>query len=113
MGEFVVRDFQLASVVEDKGFQNLIHELDKNQTPFHQEAWFKKKLFEEIEKNLKNKLKKVDHVNRTTDLWTSLSQNQFMAVTVHFIDPEPNKFELRSAIWGVLNVSETEHTGIC
>ncbi|CAI6356675.1 unnamed protein product [Macrosiphum euphorbiae] len=57
-----------------------------------------------IEK-VKNQLINISAVCMTTDGWTSLNNESFVAVTVHFIDPS-NETQLSSVLLGCTNFRE-------
>jgi len=61
-----------------------------------------------IEK-VKNQLKNVLAVCITTDGWTSLNNESFVAATVHFIDPSNDETQLSSVLLGCNNFHD-RHT---
>jgi len=104
------KDFQPFSVVEDKGFSELVkalnslyklpnrHSISKTLIPsLHQ------KCVQETKELLANEL---ISACLTTDCWTSRSNDGYIAITIHFID---TTFKLRSVLLGCLNF-EDHHT---
>lgn len=60
---------------------------------------FLPQMYEMTIARVKNQLKNVSAVYITTDGWTSLNNESFVAVTVHFVDPE-NETQLSSVLLG-------------
>ncbi len=85
----IVTDQQPVSVVEDKGFRELVSALDgRYRLPSRMTitTTMLPDLFNKTMGEVKAQLEKVTTVGLTTDLWTSLTTSSFMAVTVHYWD---------------------------
>lgn len=61
--------------------------------------------YETLATAFKQKLKSVEHVTLTTDIWTDFQMKSFLGVTLHYLSDQ----QLRSATLGVVELSET-HT---
>ncbi|XP_075999197.1 E3 SUMO-protein ligase ZBED1-like [Genypterus blacodes] len=86
----VIKDSQPFTIVEDVGFKELIHVLDPTYVlPTRQslKAMVDKK-YEEAKEKAKEKLQQVASVSLTSDMWTSINMEAYLAVTCHFIDGE-------------------------
>ncbi|KAK0147477.1 Zinc finger BED domain-containing protein 1 [Merluccius polli] len=86
----VVKDSQPFSIVEDVGFKELIHALDPTYIlPTRQtlKAMVGKR-YEEAKEKAKEKLQQVVSVSLTSDMWTSINMEAYLAVTCHYIDGE-------------------------
>lgn len=84
----IVKDYQPFSIVEDAGFKEFVGMLDPNYIiPSRQSL---KKMVEEKYKEAKKKAKeevnKARAVSLTSDMWTSLHMDAYLAVTCHFIN---------------------------
>jgi hypothetical protein len=85
--QMISKDLQPVSVVEDEGFQQFVHALDpKYQLPSRKTVRNKliPELFQKETEALKQELAAASSVALTTDLWTSQSNQSFMAITAHF-----------------------------
>lgn len=92
-------DFQPFSIVEDQGFKAFVHELNPSYELPNRQTISKviiPGLFEKCMFNLKNYFSTMKpFVCLTTDCWTSINNESFMAVTVHFIN---SQFHLESVL---------------
>jgi galactitol-specific phosphotransferase system IIB component len=87
--DMVAKDYQPVSLVEDEGFKNFVTLLDlKYVIPSRRKltALVEAKYDEERAKAIQE-VSRATRVSLTTDLWTSLSCESYMAVTAHYIDP--------------------------
>jgi hypothetical protein len=91
----IATDLQPISIVEDKGFKNLISTPDSRYESPSRRALMTTHFHENIRKELQAKLNNTSYVSLTTDLWTSLQTKSYCGVTVHYIT---NSWELRSAV---------------
>ncbi len=89
----IVKDMQPISVVEDEGFQSLLHVLDpRYQLPSRKSIM--RMLPDEYKKQLekiKKDIAEVPHVALTSDLWTSRATESYITITCHFL----------TAAWGL------------
>lgn len=86
--DMVAKDYRPISLVEDEGFKNFVSLLDpKYVIPTRRKlrALIEAKYEQERVKAIEE-ISRATHVSLTTDLWTSLSCESYMAVTAHFID---------------------------
>jgi len=84
----VAKDLQPFSVVNDKGFQDLIHTLDpKYKLPCKTTLRNKilPSLITEVNAKLQEILEQIEYVSLTTDLWSSLAGEGYITITCHFI----------------------------
>ncbi|XP_074034348.1 E3 SUMO-protein ligase ZBED1-like [Leptinotarsa decemlineata] len=91
------KDYQPFSVVEDEGFRSFVNCLNPAyQLPSRKTITYTllPSIYEETFHNLQSKIKDVRSVTLTTDCWTSINIESFMAVTIHYID----NFQLHSAL---------------
>lgn len=85
----IVKDLQPLSVVEQKGFKNLIKTLDpRYRMPSRTFAMGEKipSLYEECCSKVKRCLDAAHSVVLTTDMWTSRATEAYLTVTAHIID---------------------------
>ncbi|CAH1107682.1 unnamed protein product [Psylliodes chrysocephalus] len=107
--DLFIKDFQPFRVVEDEGFRNFTtclnpsYELPNRKTisNTHLPA-----LYEETLKNVQREIGDVKSVTLTTDCWTSVSTESYMAVTVHFIS---NNFQTKSILLDCIHLPQS-HT---
>ncbi|XP_022162105.1 zinc finger BED domain-containing protein 1-like [Myzus persicae] len=66
-------------------------------------------LYEKAKEKVRNNLLNAKYISFTTDGWTSLNNDRFIAVTVHFMDPE--ECILKTFLLGCFNVVES-HTAV-
>ncbi|KAI7806093.1 putative zinc finger BED domain-containing protein 6-like [Triplophysa rosa] len=105
----IVKDTQPFNVVEDVGFRDFVHKLDPTYVlPTRQavKAMVEAKYAESKEK-AKAEVKKVAAVSLTSDMWTSINMDAYLAVTCHFVD---NNTCLNSVLLGVVQFPQA-HTG--
>ncbi|XP_057665903.1 uncharacterized protein LOC130899740 [Diorhabda carinulata] len=99
--DFIIDTMSPISIVENKSFRTLIEGAQKLQNPpkFMCRRTCNKRIADmcaEYKENLKIKLKPVDYVCMTADVWSS-SRRSYLGMTVHWIDPhtfERNSFTL-------------------
>lgn len=109
--KMIVKEYHPFSVVEDKEFRNLIQMLNPNYIIPSRKTVTQSllpQMYEMTIEKVKNQLINVSAVCMTTDGWTSLNNESFVAVTVHFIDPS-NETQLSSVLLGCTNFRE-RHT---
>ncbi|KAI7795324.1 putative zinc finger BED domain-containing protein 6-like, partial [Triplophysa rosa] len=84
----IIKDSQPFSVVEDEGFRGLIHTRDRTYVLPSRQA-LKKMVdtkYEEAKFKAKAEMEKVKAVSLTSDMWTSLNMDAYLAITCHYID---------------------------
>lgn len=87
----IVKGFYPFSVVEDRDFVKLCKMLNPNyQLPSRKTIsnTFIPKLYNDTKEEVKLQLRNASAVCVTTDAWTSLKNENYIAVTIHFIDAE-------------------------
>ncbi|CAH1106752.1 unnamed protein product [Psylliodes chrysocephalus] len=96
--DLFTKDFQPFSVVEDEGFRNFTkclyptYELPNKKTITHT---LLPALYEKTFTDVQEEIKYVKSVTVTTDCWTSINTESYMAVTVHFIN---QNFDIKSIL---------------
>ncbi|XP_076137405.1 E3 SUMO-protein ligase ZBED1-like [Alosa pseudoharengus] len=104
----VIKDSQPFSVVDDVGFRELVHVLDPSYVLPTRKA-LKSMVdtrYEEAKEKAKEKLDNVVAVSLTSDMWTSINLEAYLAVTCHFIDAND---QLGTILLGVQHFPNT-HT---
>ena len=76
--EMLASNMQPSTIVEDKGFNNLVHLLDsKYQLPSRRTVmWWLPNKYEEVKQLVKHQLTLASYVSLTTDIWTSIEQHK-------------------------------------
>lgn len=106
-----VRDFQPFSIVEDKGFRKFVNSLNPSyELPSRTtiSSAMIPAAYERTHLKIKELVTQVESVCLTTDSWTSVNNDSFMAVTIHFIDQE---FHLKSVLLECA-IMQYKHTAI-
>lgn len=84
----VISDLQPFSIVEDGGFRELLKELEPSYVipsrPTFSKSLMPAKYEEKVQK-LKELINTAEHITLTTDGWTSINTEGYVAVTAHFI----------------------------
>lgn len=106
--DHTVKDLQPFSIVEDEGFNNFVKKLDPNYVLPSRNTLksMSKSRYTETKEKAIAPAKKAKAVSLTSDTWTSINMDAYLAVTCHFID-ENNK--LSTTVPGVIHFPET-HT---
>ena len=105
----IVKDMQPFSVVTDDGFREFIAALDPSYSLPDRKTLTQELLpsmYRDAVDNMKTALEKADAVTLTTDGWTSLTTEGYLAVTAHCIDSE---FSMHSYLLECVKYSE-RHT---
>src|SRR5207248_3279746 len=87
--DWIILDMQPSKVVEGEAFQNMISSFDPNlQLPTRNTIRkFIIKSFEKRKNLIKSYIQNIPgKVSITTDLWSSLKNESFLGITIHFID---------------------------
>ena len=98
----VFKDCQPFSIVEDVGFSNYILPSRKALKTMVATK------FEEEKEKAKEERKKATAVGLTSDMWTSIHMDAYLAVTCHFVD---SKDKLESFLLTVVKFPES-HTAV-
>lgn len=109
---FIALDCQPFSVVEDKGFRQLLNELDPRYnipSAKYVSKTLIPNLYEQGQQKLRSMLsnKNVEYVALTTDCWSSINVQGFITVTCHFLFD----FKLISAVLQTVILTES-HTAV-
>ncbi|KAI2665535.1 hypothetical protein H4Q32_021855 [Labeo rohita] len=84
----VIKDSHTFSVIEVEGFRGPIHALDPTYVLPSRQA-LKKMVdskYEEAKVKAKAELQNVKTVSLTSNMWTSLNMDSYLAITYHYID---------------------------
>lgn len=110
--KMIVKEYHPFSVVEDVEFRNLIKMLCPTYVIPSRKTVTQSlmpQMFEMTVECVKDTLKNVEAVCLTTDGWTSRTNQSFISVTAHFIDPK-NETLVSSVLLGCIDFDE-KHTG--
>lgn len=89
--KMIAADYQPFSIVESKEFQNLLKMFNPSYTLPSRKTVTNNLLpllYNKVAEEVRAKLQTARAVTVTTDGWTSMSNESYIAVTVHFIDEE-------------------------
>ena len=106
----IATDLQPLSVVEDKGFVELMKVMDSRYTLLSRHTVTSSHLqdiYKSVKIKLQAQLNSVSHIALTTDIWTSRQTLSYCCVTAHFLTTD---WELKSTVLETFEFS-TEHTG--
>ncbi|KAK0153187.1 putative AC9 transposase [Merluccius polli] len=106
----IVGDTQPFSIVEDQGFMEFVGKLDPTYvipTRKAVKAMVKAK-YEEEKQKAKLQLQNVTAVSVTSDMWTSINMDAYLALSCHYIDENTC---LKSTVLGVVYFPE-KHTAV-
>ena len=107
--ELIVTDLQPFSIVEDIGFINYTRALDQSfKLPSRTtlSRTLLPQLYEKCVVNVQEMLNNSEHIALTTDTWTSLACEGYMAITAHYIS---RNWEMQSLLLSCNKVSN-KHT---
>ena len=96
--QFIVKDLRPFSVVQNSGFQNLLHVLEPRYTIPSRQHFSDKalpELYEKKKTELKSNLAEAVAVALTTDGWTSRATESYVTITCNYINKE---WKLRSNV---------------
>ncbi|XP_062857042.1 E3 SUMO-protein ligase ZBED1-like [Trichomycterus rosablanca] len=84
---FLVRDSQAFTIVDDPGFKEFVAKLDPTYTLPSRQALKKmvEEKYEEEKAKAKAQLQSVERVSLTSDIWTSMNMDAYLAVTCHCV----------------------------
>lgn len=106
--KMIATDFQLFTIVEDRGFRAYTAALDPSYVLPSRGTISKRmlpNLFEKVRAELQEQIRTAPAVCLTTDCWTSNTTTSYMSVTCHYI----TDFKLRSNLLDCFVVAES-HT---
>ena len=101
----IVLDMQLASIVNDKGFQDFLKVMDSKHIPPSRRTIMRSLLpdmYEHSKQGLMEALEQVEYCSLTTDIWTSKATESYLTVTCHYIT---GKWELRASVLETVHVA--------
>eukprot|EP00102_Acyrthosiphon_pisum_P007844 XP_003243557.2 PREDICTED: zinc finger BED domain-containing protein 1-like [Acyrthosiphon pisum] len=110
--KMIVKEYHPFSVVEDKEFRKLINMLSPNYIIPSRKTVSNSllpQMYETVVQNVKRQLENVSAICLTTDGWTSITNQSFVAVTAHFIDPKKD-YEISTVLLGCTDFPQS-HTG--
>lgn len=86
------------SIVENKSFRHFLTVLDSKYSPVCRRTLTSKteNLAEERRSKLKTQLSNIDHVSVTVDIWSDRKMRGFLGVTVHWIEKEAERIQLKT-----------------
>ena len=87
----IIKEYYLFSIVEDKEFKNFVHLLCPNYSPPSRKTLISSTMpmmYREVVDTVKNRLNNSVAVAFTTDTWTSCNNENFIAVTAHFLNDQ-------------------------
>lgn len=103
--KMIVQDLQPFSVVEDKGFSELVAALcPKYKLPCRTtlSRQYLPSVYADMLTAANNLLASADYVTLTADIWTSRTTHAYMAITAHFID---NDWTMQTVLMGCVSIS--------
>lgn len=89
LGTMIAKEFQPFSLVENIEFRKFVKMLNPNYSIPSRKTVSKSiipQLLEKTRQKVKTNLKNSEYISFTTDSWTSLNNDSFVAITVHCID---------------------------
>ncbi|KAI7808688.1 hypothetical protein IRJ41_011592 [Triplophysa rosa] len=97
LSDFIDCNFPL-SIVENKSFRHFLTVFDSKYSPVCHRTLTSKteNLAEERRSKLKTQLSKIDHVSVTVDIWSDRKMRGFLGVTVHWIEKEAERIQLKT-----------------
>lgn len=111
IAEMICLDFQPLSIVENVGFKKLIEYLEPRYPMVTRKQLANvviPDMFRRVQGEVKNLLLSADSkVCITTDMWSSIANNDYISITCNFIT---NDFKLKHATLEVLPYPEVSHT---
>ncbi|KAF2899431.1 hypothetical protein ILUMI_06740 [Ignelater luminosus] len=91
-------DYQPFRIVEDRGFRRFVNALNPSYTLPNRQTISKSfipALYKQCLNKCKNEIKAVSSACLTTDCWTSVNNESFMGITIHYLN---NNFEMKSML---------------
>uniref|UniRef100_A0A3Q3IBN3 HAT C-terminal dimerisation domain-containing protein n=1 Tax=Monopterus albus TaxID=43700 RepID=A0A3Q3IBN3_MONAL len=100
------------SIVENKSFRHFLTVVDSKYSPVCRKTMTSKteKLAAERRLILKTQLSNTDHVSVTVDIWSDRKMRGFLGVTVHWIEKDMERIQLKSKLLGC-DRFKGSHTG--
>lgn len=112
LGVMISKEFQPFSLVENVEFKQFVHLLNPGYKLPSRKTVSKSilpQLFEKTKEKVKKNLINAKYISFTTDGWTSINNDGFVAVTIHFIDKE--ECVLKTFLLGCYHM-EKSHTAL-
>lgn len=113
IAKMICIDFQPISLVDNKGFQELLNHLEPRYTIPSRKTFANKILrdmYTGVSLKIKSELLQAKHIAITTDMWTSIANVDYMAVTAHFYKTEDHTLTLTHKCLEVVPFPEVSHT---
>lgn len=110
--KMIVKEYHPFSIVEDKEFRKLINMLSPNYVIPSRKTVSNSllpQIYQIAVQNVKRQLEDVSAICLTTDGWTSVTNQSFVAVTAHFINPKRD-YEISTVLLGCTDFPQS-HTG--
>ncbi|KAL2081038.1 hypothetical protein ACEWY4_022891 [Coilia grayii] len=95
----IVKDLQPFSIVEDSGFRDFVALLDPSYTLPSRRALKNMVVHKYEEEKAKAAMQSVEAVGLTSDMWTSINMEAYLAVTCHYVD---DSAKLATVLLGVV-----------
>lgn len=111
IGRMICLDNQPFSLVEDRGFNDLVKFLEPKYVMPCRKHFSEKvvpDMYKERTEHVKQKLEEAQYISLTTDMWTSTNNDDYLSLTVHFVDGE---FVLQHFCIEVTPFPEISHSG--
>lgn len=111
IGRMICVDSQPFSLVEDRGFKDLVKYLEPRYVMpcrKHFSCKVVPDMYNECKDSVKQKLQEAEFISITTDMWTSTNNDDYLSLTVHFVD---TSFVLKHFCIEVIPFPEVSHTG--
>lgn len=112
IAEMICKDLQPFSVVENKGFRKLINHLEPRYTIPARKQFSNtiiREIYSKTVASVKLELSKATHVAITTDMWTSVANEDYMAITAHFYSGEQYALKMTHKCLEVIPFTEISH----
>lgn len=87
----IIKDMQPFTIVEDEGFRELLEEFDPAYKLPSRKTLCNRLLpqtYDEVVQKVKNLLENSEYLTITTDTWTSTAVENYLAITVHYLNDE-------------------------
>lgn len=89
---FITADALPTSLVEKSGFKQLMHVATEGRYVVPSRNYFQQTaisaLYNSVKENLVAKLKTIQYYSCTTDLWSSITKEPYLSLTIHYVDDD-------------------------
>ncbi|XP_068118237.1 zinc finger BED domain-containing protein 4-like [Hyperolius riggenbachi] len=110
VAEMICKANQPLSIVEDRGFRKLLNHLEPRYVIPSRKHLAEKvipQMYEEVKTKVEDLLGKNNFIGLTTDMWTSTSCDDYLSLTVHFLD---ENFQYHHLCLECIPFPEVSHT---